>query len=956
MATVKFSIWVTDSNSEAKRNQAALKVSGVGQKNWSVDWVIDGTHYVTAPLTARIKLPSHLRTPGTHLLTALVYDDLGNAVGSAKKNFRVSERKRSVTKPSAPSAADAPAEVDDSIFSDLSFPTLPDPEPPAPPAAVPPSPATPVNDEAANNAAAIRQAMQGGASFNDAARQVAGGPPSPPPPPGPPAGGGGGRPPGGPQGREPRPRTVRPIRATAGQSIQIAGNYLEHVTAVTVGGTVATIQSRDRYLIVAVVPAGVAAGAQPVQVQWSGGYVDVPTTFTVDDVPAPAQPGGTPPTAGGGGGGGNPPPSWLDNFLEEHPNVANFARPMLRYAGPLAGTLALANIRGSYGTARNAAQEVFAGAESVLDHGFQVGARIGQTILDGVLSPFGASGRAVSSFAGQAVQGAGSLLKTGLHLAGGVVATGVGLAGGALSLGLGAGGALIGGMAGASIGSAPGALVGFAVGTGIGLAVLKGIESVTHLVGGVVGQLGDAFGKLGEVANGALKTVLDVLKDVTDTAATTGKAVLKLESIGYSGAQAGNLVQTLGMLGMNPQQVTGIFGHPFAPVFNPMSAGVLGLPDPTTNIQGFIAAGARRQAEASRNPMSAGIWQSMLSGAGFGEFSDVFALGPRRVNRMLEMSKPFQVGGAALGELGGDLTMANTLLGGFATQIKLLLAETLIPLMPQLADGFAWIVGHKDEVVGAIQSFGQWAFVRLPSLAGEGLGLIGKTVTWFLNGTVGFITAFQNNEGVFVGVLGSILKGIDYFSTGMKGLAVLFGFVQTVLENFAITLYNAFVAVMKLVPTDLLRLVPDGGSVAADAIDSMKFARWTMFDKDNPFNSALDMPTSDLYGQFQNFQNSSELESSRKAAVKMRDAWDNGPAKQLEEYRRGLVEGEKGREETLQNIHREVKRSADANEVVAGAVNAAGKGGSAVSFDQFMAYLLVAMNDAHGRALANMGG
>lgn len=655
-----------------------------------------------------------------------------------------------------------------------------------------------------------------------------------------------------------------------GDIVNISGKFLSGATRVTIGGKAAPILfpgGKGAHTdIIVQVPDGAVSG--PVEITTPDGTFRTSQMFTVK-----------PPQR---------PPSGIDNFLTSNPIVGELAQRFLPYSGGAAIVASGANISGSARAASQAVDNVLGGVGSAASRAFDVGVSIGEKLLGGVLSPFGASGRAITGFAGTAARGAGSLIGMGASAVGGVLSAGAGVAGGALSIGLGAGGAAIGALAGASVGSAPGGLVGFAVGTGIGLAVLKGIESVSGMVGGVVGKIGEAFGKLGDVAGSALGTVIDVLQDVTRTAQETAGSVLKINQLGGFGmGQSAGLVSTLGFFGMSPQQVAGRFSTPFAPITLAAGSGMLGLPNIADNPGAFLMAGARRFEDAQRQgPMGVGVLRAMMNGGMGGgadeAFMPLFGLGEKRIGKVLDFQNRMAMSPEAVDSFGKDIQVLQGMISGFANFLKITLGTALIPVIESgLESAVDFITKNQDKIIDAIFNFGDFVYSKLPVMIGEGLLAILTFTKGFTDGLIGLVDSFQQGNGGFLEIIGNMLEGVDWLTAGWDGLTRVLGTV-------GIAVWNAIVFIERAA-AQLLGLV------------GMKVPQWDYIDPLLAFK--VESSATDFRGAFENFRQSNTTKSvgsGLQNASNTQGEW----IKSLDSYVSSLRDGQQGRSDTVQHLKR----------------------------------------------------
>jgi hypothetical protein len=412
-------------------------------------------------------------------------------------------------------------------------------------------------------------------------------------------------------------------------------------------------------------------------------------------------------------------------------------------------------------------QEIVGGFQSGFNSAFGAGAALSQTILGGFLSPLGESGQAITKAAGAITNAVGDVFNaffTGAKALAGIGGKIAGIGAGVLLTGIGAALGLIAGPIGGMIGTV--------VGAGLAGLVGKALGAFGQMFGSLVSAAGEAIGKIGGLLGELGSSLFSLLSDVAKTVGDVGSAVLRLESAGFSSDGAGKLVQTMGFFGQAPGKVAEQFSKPYAAQSMGARAGSMGLPNPAEDIEGFLLKGAQQAEKAKRGgARSAQLFQTRLESAGFGDYANTFAMGPERVQKTLAVSRSFQVSGASLGELGGDVTMANNILSGLGTQIKLVFAETLMPLLPLISSGFAFIVQNKDAIVGAIQSAGQWIVNELPPMILRGAAGMLDAVSGLLGGFSAFAAGLAENLDFLLSAADSFLNGLRSFAAVMVGIA-----------------------------------------------------------------------------------------------------------------------------------------------------------------------------------------
>lgn len=563
--------------------------------------------------------------------------------------------------------------------------------------------------------------------------------------------------------------TSHPLRATIGGNLTIRGHHLRDTTGVMIAGQPVAILHRggraDSYIVVTV-PAAPVTGV--ITVVTPHGNASSPNPVTIQAPPGPPPPPPVPP----------PPrvPSAFETALTSNPLIGGFVQSALPFTGVAAVAAITANVRGSARAGGAAVDALTQGAGSAVSRAYGVGVQLGEQILNGVLSPLGKTGSALSGLFGAGARGVGGLLGMAGDAGSKLLRTGGSIVGGGVALAAGGLGAAAGSVLGLGLGSAPGFLVGGAIGTGIGLIGMKIVQSIAEGVGGVVGKVGEAFGKIGDIASGALRAVIDILQDVTKAATETSLNVLKLNQLGgYSMGQSAGLVNTLGFFGMSSQQVAGRFSSPYSPITTGVGSAMMGMPNIADDPAGFMRAGARGFDQAQRGgPISLGVYRAQLN-AGFGAGADAdfipkFGLGENRINKVLDFQKGLGVSPLAVDAFGKDVSMLQGMITGFADFLKVTLGTALIPVITKGLESAAnYIVRNKDAIIGAIFAFGKFVYADLPPMVLGGVTMIAKGVAYVLHGMEGFAKKTLPN------LLDAFQKFFDSLLDKIRPLATAFG-------------------------------------------------------------------------------------------------------------------------------------------------------------------------------------
>ncbi len=429
----------------------------------------------------------------------------------------------------------------------------------------------------------------------------------------------------------------------------------------------------------------------------------------------------------------------------------------------------------------------FTGAASGLIH-------VGDGILSLVLSPFGGAGAAVAKLTGglgQALIGSlsagGAVLSAGVRIGVGLVS---GIVAGIATLGSIGIGAVLGGILGSVLPGA-GTLAGALFGAGLGGAVagtvlhaLAGIVgSVSSALGQALGAIGDAFGKVGSAIGDALTSIKGVLSDLIETGG-------KFASASISVARGGNLsLGAAGGVGALSQILTGSpgglnnvftgFGHMSQYQGDRLKAfGVAGATgtDPLGDI--VKSAEAYRRLDPIRR-------QLLVQGGyeGNEQIGNLFALNaysPGLAGRAAQVARETAL---TPKEAVQDATLSLNL-AEVQSQLDRLKTRMLSDLMPAinatLGAFTTWFTGHESAIVGGLEAFGKWVYVKLPTYlqaGANGFFEMGKSLAASLPAVAEFgKSLYAGFASIFNGVragLGALVTTAGLLLTGLGAALAL---------------------------------------------------------------------------------------------------------------------------------------------------------------------------------------
>ncbi len=468
-----------------------------------------------------------------------------------------------------------------------------------------------------------------------------------------------------------------------------------------------------------------------------------------------------------------PPPTqqnWWQRMTAT-PQARAILRPVRRYIGGLAAVGTLNNVREAGEGVGQGSQAVVEGAGSITGSAFQTGTRIGQSILDGAMRPFGASGAAVSRFAGviaqtmQGALGAGiGLLGKSAGVLGRMAGTGIGFA--TAGLGAAAGGAL-----GLGVGAAPGWLIGAAVGSLVGVAIAKVAASVGDMISSVLGAAGHALGAVGDLATGAFRATLDVLEDVTKSVTTLARAALDLsQKSGLSLASSANANNLLAGFGVKGSDVEGLSRNTLIGSAYSRAMGLQGEQGSEQWLRSF-----RQQYQSSAATGPQGLLQAQVR-ARAGGLESLIPLAnlpsaqfEKQIQRSNAMQSALGMSPQQIAQFGQGLTGVQAQFSQFVELAKAKFGSELLPYIQGAMDKLVgYIASHGKQISAAFVSMGQsivgaarWAFTQLPDLALRGASMVLHGVASMVRGAAGFVRAWSEGETPLQNFFSKLLGAID---------------------------------------------------------------------------------------------------------------------------------------------------------------------------------------------------
>ena len=599
-----------------------------------------------------------------------------------------------------------------------------------------------------------------------------GGPPGAPPSTPPPASGGGGGNPGGspPAGgggtnRRPIIISVSPKRAEAGQAFVIYGRNLGETSRVTIGNTECAIYEVRPGSVVAEVCSDAQSGR--VTVDTPNGSASSTQNLEIGEEQS-------------------------QGFLGDM--ATRFATANLLNKGVFQngiGRAAMGAATAGGAAAIDAGQSLVGGAASVIDTAFGVGAKLGHTLLAGILSPFGASGQAVSGLA-SGVLGAGqSAIGSGLRLGAGLLGTGAGFVNNAVSGTMQAGAGImqtVGGVAGDVIGFGGKGLGAMTKGAGLALGIGAGVLGLGALVGSAVisagadmvkgllsaatdalkttvKEVGELFGSLAGVIGAAGVALVAVLADISsETSKLYRNANAIQANTGISFGRAVGLDLAMAPLGIDAGKLMG--NSAFSPMMMGARFGMAGINnDVQTDPYGFLHQGAKKYESVRDNPIALQMFRASVGEDRYQQLAPTWAMGSERLGNISKLNDKFGVDPGQVEKAGKDMAEISAIFGLVGQRIKVILMSSLVPFLETaLPKALAWLTGHSDEIVKGIQAFGRsllavpgWAMHAAAGLAGAGSRWLQTGAKWI--------------EGIG-GQSQQFFKAFDFIANGIRGFII----------------------------------------------------------------------------------------------------------------------------------------------------------------------------------------
>ena len=424
-------------------------------------------------------------------------------------------------------------------------------------------------------------------------------------------------------------------------------------------------------------------------------------------------------------GGQNAPP--------RNPYVAALARPFQKYVGPASLGTAVAGVGLSANFGEKIAGDFVRGALAVPREVLSAGTKIAQLLVDGVLSVLGPTGAAMSRMLSGIAGGLQKLLENGLSLA----SKGIGLAGKVVGGGLGAVGAVGGAAVGALFGF-PGAFVGAAIGAGIVTGILKAVEGLAGAVAGVLEGVAKTFGIFAEVAGTMIQSLIDIVKDATETAIQKARAILQIsQASGFSVGQSSLAVQTGQAFGIGAGQL---------PRGNAFFAGAM------SSLYGGDGSGspddlrAYRQmyrSHADQGPIGLMIAQIYESTVGKGAYREAVNYDDATFERQMARANDLEMNPASVKAFGQEFKSLMDTVGMLAENVKVTLAEAFFPILQEGLDAaINYWLENREVIVDTIFEIGKWFYADLPVMMKQGVAQVAVFVANFLDLLSGLASTF----------------------------------------------------------------------------------------------------------------------------------------------------------------------------------------------------------------------
>lgn len=483
------------------------------------------------------------------------------------------------------------------------------------------------------------------------------------------------------------------------------------------------------------------------------------------------------------------PPKWWTDITDA------MAQPFDKFTGKAAGTVAAVmmtarNVTASRDAGGQAVQNIIDGANKAVGGAMEAGQKIGNTLLEAALTPFGKSGTAATSLAntlGNTIQsavhgvinGVGGFIKGGGKLVGAGAAIATGTAGGVLGGFIGAG---IGG-----VGAVPGIAIGAMVGSAIGLVAMKLVTTITGAIGGALGAIGEVFGKLGDMAAAGLKTVFDVLSDITQVTQQFSLAVMSVRNAtGMTLNQSFGVAQRFGAFGIGPQALSGMMQGPgMSPMMFGMRAKMFGVSNYTD--ENFIAnLAGNYQKDAKSGPFGKMMADAKLKALFNGNVSpEMLATVNLPVDKIREQQKwttdlyaNMGLHSSTIKNFAQDWTMLMNRVQTFADVVRMRLAQELFPMLQSgLERATAWMSANAGKIADYIKSGVEWLYVEFPALLMNGMKSVLLVARWFVGSFESVSRWIGQNAEQLLMAFDSILNGLRQlvaFAAGVGAALIQF--------------------------------------------------------------------------------------------------------------------------------------------------------------------------------------
>jgi hypothetical protein len=391
------------------------------------------------------------------------------------------------------------------------------------------------------------------------------------------------------------------------------------------------------------------------------------------------------------------------------------------------------------------------GTKAVIQGAWKGGTAIADALASAVLKPFGASGALVGQFASQIGATFGKLLTSGLDMAGSLLQKAGGVAG--LLFGVGAAGlgaVLLGPVSG---------LIGAALGTLVAKALLTVVDAVAGIISSVLQKLGAAFGELGELVGGFIRTFVGVLEDAINAANAFSRQVLSVSQhtgIGIGAAQS--QVQMNAAFGMSAAQT--------ASAYSPMNRMPLyqGPMDAALGISGAMGSEEHFRSvieQARKLPLV--LRRVMLQSQPEGEdfWLRIVGMPDEKIARQLDFSKMFRIPPSALQAFDQDVSMLMGSIGQFTEWAKVTLATAFLPAITKvLTGGMEFIRDHQKQIVEGIVDIGYWFYVKLPEYVLKGVSVIGHGLAAVFDSIANLLHSLRDNFVPFLSFIDTIANAL----------------------------------------------------------------------------------------------------------------------------------------------------------------------------------------------------